>query len=117
MRTRMFTGWSKRCSRGHVESATEPPDSDVQKLQDLLRLVLHQGDASARLDVETHQRLGVRASEVEAPLRKLHGQAVREIHSLRRPGVNLSDPLQHSAGFALQMPVDLAAGRKQGRPL
>src|SRR5687768_2250413 len=112
MRTRMFTGWSKPCSRKGRPIGKRTPGSDVQELQDLLRLVLHEGDTSSRLDVETHKRLGIRPSEIEAPLRKLHGQAVREIHLLRRPDVSLSDPLQDFPGLAAQMSIDLAAGRK-----
>ena len=42
----------------------------------LLGLDLHEGAVAARLDVQAQERLGIGAAQVQAPLGKLHAQAV-----------------------------------------
>src|SRR5260221_13954524 len=58
----------------------------LQHHQEFHGLVLEESQRAARLDVEPYQGFGIRAAQVEAPIRELEGHAVGTIedHGLRR---------------------------------
>src|SRR5688572_32531241 len=70
---------------GSPRSAPSPQRADVSKLasvnkrEQLGSLLLHQGLITPRLDVEPHDRLGVGAAQVEAPLLVFERDAVGAI--------------------------------------
>ena len=58
----------------------------IEQPQYLSGLLLHQCHTAARLDVQTQQRFGIRAAQIEAPTVKFHRQPVGEIDA---PGARL----------------------------
>src|SRR6185437_10679747 len=63
---------TRRRRRISVTGAAHVKGLRIEVPKKLLRLLAHQRLAAARLDIEPHQRLGVRAAQVEAPLPEFH---------------------------------------------
>src|SRR5690348_11267855 len=111
-------------SKSHAR--LKPPDlpavsrsgpSGIYEPQYLVRLLPHQRLAPECLDVETHQRLGVGAAQVESPLRELHREPVGEVESERAALVLRAHAGQNRLRIGLQVPVDLAADRVEPHAL
>src|SRR5262252_5811552 len=103
-------------------SLTSTPTSQraqlpVDELQHLGRLLAHEWLTAAGFHIEAHQRLGVRAAQVETPLCELHRQAVREVDGPRRALVVRAHAGEDRAGIARKVPVDLPTRRKEAHAL
>ncbi|SQC91393.1 Uncharacterised protein [Cedecea neteri] len=82
----------------------------VQQSHNFLRSRLHQRLIPARLHVQAHYRLGIRAAQVEAPVAKRHADAVRVVNLFRVRAEMRTYPL-NGLCRRFQLAVDLPAGR------
>src|SRR5258706_15495627 len=88
----------------------------LQYRQQLVGLVAQELHRAAYLDVEPYQRFGIRAAQIEAPIRELEGHTVGPIEDdgLRR--IACFEGRDGRLGIG-NPKIELAADRKQSDPL
>src|SRR6267154_6499248 len=84
----------------------------LEHRQELGSLVLQESHGAARLDVEPYQGFGIRAAQIEAPVRELEGHAVGPIEDDGPRRVACFEGRDGRLGIR-DPEIELAADRKQ----
>src|SRR5665213_103982 len=74
---------SRDCRRAPKSTLHCTGSLAVDEPQYFGRLITHERFAATRFHIKTHEWLGIRATQVEAPFCELHRQTVREINRQR----------------------------------
>src|SRR5579863_1248141 len=104
---------SRSAPRTPADRRPPPPHvSPLDELQHLGGFLAHQRLAPACLDVEAHQRLGIGAAQIEAPLVEFHRQSVRQVDRLGKRLIVRAHPLDDRGGAGCELAIDLPARRE-----
>src|SRR5882724_1127710 len=88
----------------------------LQHCQQLVGLVAQELHRPARLDIEPYQGLGIRAAQIEAPIRELEGDPVGTIQDDGLLGIACFEGRDGRRGIG-DPKIELAADRKQADTL